>query len=800
MKTRLGICTAFISTLAMPVFGQGLPPKYHIYAEAVSELQTLAAANPSICSLDSIGYSTRDSLVMYALKISDNVGIEEDEPAILFCGGVHADEVLGPEIIIAFCNDIVSKYASGDTAAIRYINSYEIYAVPFINPEGHTVVEGGDMDWRKNKSDNNGNGILDFHDGVDNNRNYDFGWSIDTDPDATTPESLMYKGPYPFSEAENRCLAAFGIKYKPLVAVDYHSPTYGRSEKVYYNWYWYASQGGHGMAPDESSMHNIGIGFAGSIINDRGDSTYEARRGLVQQGDFKTYFYGNFGSAAFVCEVSDTTIQDTSLVDGICQRNLAGMYYLLRRSGYARLTGVVTDSVTGLPLEAEVTVQQATGVDINPRFTRVNSGRYDRLINTGTYTLIFSKDGYNTKTISGVVVTNGAPTVTNAALSPISLPPPTPILVSPLNGSIFQDSLALNFDWSNSTGATGYVIEIANDQNFISFFEVDSSVAVSNYRNTTPFNAGDFYWRVTAFSANGFSARSTVWHFTIQGAPPLPSTPVLIAPADGSTFSDSLALNFDWSNSDNASGYVIEIANDSDFTSYFESDSNLTVSDYRNTTALDAAGYYWRVTAFNISGFSPRSDAWQFTITAPLPETPALIAPVDGFISGSAYLDFDWSDSPSATRYAIQIGSDSLFSSPIIYDTTLVSSQFSNPDSLPNDRYFWRVKAGNDNGWSEYSSVWSFGVEVGGSVCSYVVGDANGNEAFNGLDVTYSVAYFKGGPPPPYECECTPGNTWYVAGDVNQSCSFNGLDVTYMVAYFKGGPPPHPCPDCPVRR
>jgi hypothetical protein len=83
-----------------------------------------------------------------------------------------------------------------------------------------------------------------------------------------------------------------------------------------------------------------------------------------------------------------------------------------------------------------------------------------------------------------------------------------------------------------------------------------------------------------------------------------------------------------------------------------------------------------------------------------------------------------------------------------------------------------------------------------GGGCQYEVGDANGNGTFNGLDVTYSVAYFKGGPPPPYECECTPGNTWYVAGDVNGSCNFNGLDVTYMVAYFKGGPMPHPCPDC----
>jgi hypothetical protein len=28
----------------------------------------------------------------------------------------------------------------------------------------------------------------------------------------------------------------------------------------------------------------------------------------------------------------------------------------------------------------------------------------------------------------------------------------------------------------------------------------------------------------------------------------------------------------------------------------------------------------------------------------------------------------------------------------------------------------------------------------------------------------------------------------------------NGIDVTYLVAYFKGGPPPFFCPNCPVSR
>ncbi|UCC79878.1 MAG: hypothetical protein JSW64_00560 [Candidatus Zixiibacteriota bacterium] len=88
-------------------------------------------------------------------------------------------------------------------------------------------------------------------------------------------------------------------------------------------------------------------------------------------------------------------------------------------------------------------------------------------------------------------------------------------------------------------------------------------------------------------------------------------------------------------------------------------------------------------------------------------------------------------------------------------------------------------------------------VVASGPECDYVVGDANNSGAYDGLDITYSVNYFKGGPAPPYSCECTPGNIWYVGGDVNASCDYNGLDVTYGVAYFKGGPGPMPCPDCP---
>jgi hypothetical protein len=87
---------------------------------------------------------------------------------------------------------------------------------------------------------------------------------------------------------------------------------------------------------------------------------------------------------------------------------------------------------------------------------------------------------------------------------------------------------------------------------------------------------------------------------------------------------------------------------------------------------------------------------------------------------------------------------------------------------------------------------------VGGPTgCQYVVGDINGNGTANGIDVTYGVTYFKGGNPPPINCDCPGHGIIFAGGDVNGNCVFNGIDITYFVGYLKGGSPLTPCGDCP---
>ncbi len=180
------------------------------------------------------------------------------------------------------------------------------------------------------------------------------------------------------------------------------------------------------------------------------------------------------------------------------------------------------------------------------------------------------------------------------------------------------------------------------------------------------------------------------------------------------------------------------------------------------------------------------------------PPAPALLAPANGSSVTTATVQFDWADAPTATRYVVEVATDDLFNGVVAHDSALTASNYQF-DFPTLGTYFWRVTAANDQGFSPRTAVWSF-IRTTGGTCQYVVGDANGSNTFNGLDVTYSVNYFKGGAPPPYSCECTPGNTWFVTGDVNGSCSFNGLDVTYMVNYFKGGPAIQPCPNCPPAR
>jgi hypothetical protein len=116
-----------------------------------------------------------------------------------------------------------------------------------------------------------------------------------------------------------------------------------------------------------------------------------------------------------------STQELTSGSDGltIAQDNIAGALFILDRINGPGVSGHIKDEVTGKPLEANYKILEIYNDIIATRMSDSLYGRYDRLLQAGNYTLQVSKEGYETETIQGIQVQEGAMTEIEVLLKPI---------------------------------------------------------------------------------------------------------------------------------------------------------------------------------------------------------------------------------------------------------------------------------------------------------------------------------------------------------------------------------------------
>ncbi len=174
---------------------------YHNYSELMAQVNALDAANASVLVYD-IGssYQGRD---MVAIKISDNVGTDEDEPEVLFTHGQHAREHLTIEMALYLANLFATD---PDTRVRSLVNTREIWIIPNLNPDGseYDVATGSYRMWRKNRQPNAGSTAV----GTDLNRNWGFNWGC-CGGSSGTFSSETYRGPSPFSAPETQRVRDF---------------------------------------------------------------------------------------------------------------------------------------------------------------------------------------------------------------------------------------------------------------------------------------------------------------------------------------------------------------------------------------------------------------------------------------------------------------------------------------------------------------------------------------------------------------------------------------------------------------
>ncbi len=401
---------------------------YRDYDEMLADLQLYEALNPDICKLYDIGDSRAKTYSdagnsnyddyyhdIWALKVSDNVETEEDEPSIYYLAEHHAREPISLEVVMYFLDHILTQYGTDPTITDN-INNSQIWIVPLVNPDGHKIVTSEiDLWWRKNLCDNNENGIIDVMgynpaDGTDPNRNYGWQWG----GASNNWGSETYQGVTPFSEPETQAIQNLLSEHHFIAGLSYHS--YG--ELILYP-FGYADGV---VAPDEAALSDLAVAMANTIPGLYGGN-YTPQPGWALYpctGTTDDYSYGTYGIFSYTVELATEFIPNANQVAGICEDNLQAPLIMLDRLNHSSLQGHITDADTGDPVQAEIFIEgiDDSGENRNPYLSNQEFGSYYRLLTDGDYTVQFIAYGYETSIHQNVNINSANSTILDVALNP----------------------------------------------------------------------------------------------------------------------------------------------------------------------------------------------------------------------------------------------------------------------------------------------------------------------------------------------------------------------------------------------
>ncbi len=311
--------------------------QYHTFPEIEQILQTIVNDHPDITSLFSIGksYEGRD---IWCLEISDNPGVDEDEPGVFFMGLHHAREWPTVEICLYIANNLTDYY-NIDSDITNLVNNRRLWIVPCQNPDGYVYShdQGHNM-WRKNRRYFPQWNTY----GVDVNRNYGGSsngdiwgsWGSIADASVTHyPSNDVFCGPWSESENCTQAIKNFYLQNNICASISWH--TY--SELVLWPWSYSISI----TAPDDTYLSQVGTTMASLITQQDGTGTYTPEQGAqlyptTGDTDDWAYGYGHYVQGrptfAYTIEACTSFYPSEVYLDQVCMENYDGGFYLLQEA------------------------------------------------------------------------------------------------------------------------------------------------------------------------------------------------------------------------------------------------------------------------------------------------------------------------------------------------------------------------------------------------------------------------------------------------------------------------------------
>ena len=299
----------------------GLNGAYHSTLELETDFRILERDHPQLARVVELG-ETLEKRKIYALKISNNVSLDENEPAVLFVGCHHAREWISVEVPFLFGKYLLDNYA-GNAAVQNLVNRSEVWIVPIVNPDGLEYTIHVYRYWRKNRRFN-----ADGSYGVDINRNYSYQWGYDNLGSSPEPASDIYRGSAPFSEPETDAVRRLFLSRNFRAMISFHS----FAQDILYPWGYI-----NAPTPQEAELDAIAGTMSGLIATVRGTVyAYGRAAGLLYttNGDTVDWVFGTSGIPGFTIELPPVDVEhggffnDEAAIDAIFRENLPAMLYL----------------------------------------------------------------------------------------------------------------------------------------------------------------------------------------------------------------------------------------------------------------------------------------------------------------------------------------------------------------------------------------------------------------------------------------------------------------------------------------
>ena len=364
---------------------------YPTYNQYVDMMYAFADSFPNICKVHSLGTlnSGREILIV---NISDNVGQKENEPSFLYTSSMHGDELTGYVLMLRFIDDILNNYNTN--SRITYlVNEIDIWINPLANPDG--AYAGGNSNvWGATRSNAN------F---IDLNRNFpDPQDGPHPDGNPWQEETLIFMG---LSDTINFNLSS--NLHTGAVVANYPWDTW--SQLTADDSWWQHVCNEYADTCQFYGTGNYFTNYNDGIIN--GYDWYEVDGG---RQDYMNYYKH---CREFTLELSNDKTPNPQELPSFWNATHPSFYNYMEQSLYG-LRGIITDSVTGLPIKARVEIANHD-VDSSHIYSSLPIGNYHRYIYQGNYSFTFSKSGYHSKTINASILNNNT-TYLNVQLVPIN--------------------------------------------------------------------------------------------------------------------------------------------------------------------------------------------------------------------------------------------------------------------------------------------------------------------------------------------------------------------------------------------